>query len=188
MNNVSFKGVYAIPLNDEQNPTKTNYAKLMEATYTMRDKAEKPVYSQEKQKYYIYIQDKNDKNFETLAKLCGIKTKKVDKSQVTNKPLNVAEKTAKFVDSAIEAGAKYSVEEKNGIKTVTLYDEDGKTIFGKYRYGKNGVINRIYSYVDGKISHINVLDRKTGGYRMEMAFNSNGQPICAINSNVLRTI
>ena len=188
MKNVSFKGVYTIPINESQNPTKPNYYKLLDSTYDLREKSQRPAYSSDKKEYYIYIQDKADERFEQLAQICGIKVKKTDKSKVPQKPVNAAEKIAKFVDSAIEAGAKYSVEEKNGIKTVTLFDDDGKTVFGKYRYNKKGIIDRIYSYVDGKISHIDTLDRKTGAYRMEIGFNSNGQPICAINSNILRTV
>ena len=188
MNNVSFKGVYTIPINESQNPTKSNYYKLMESTYDLREKSQKAAYDSDKKEYYIYIQDKSDNKFEELAKICGVTVKKTDKGKISQKPVNIAEKTAKFVDSAIEAGAKYSVEEKNGVKTVTLYEDDGKTVFGKYRYDKKGTIDRVYSYVDGKISHIDTLDRKTGAYRMEMMFNSNGQPICAINSNILRDV
>ena len=43
-----------------------------------------------------------------------------------------------------------------GNQTVTLYEDDGKTVFGVYKYNKNGVINKVESYCKGKIQHVEV--------------------------------
>ena len=58
MSSVSFKGVYAIPINDTQNPLKNGYKNLMKNTYPLREEGSIPAYSPDKSMYYVYIQDK----------------------------------------------------------------------------------------------------------------------------------
>ena len=147
MENLSFKGVYAIPITKQQNPTRTDYMKFLENTYVLRDKSEKSSYSQDEKKYHVYIQDKCDRIFEQLAKFYEIKADKVDKTTVPKKSVNMSEKMEKFVKEAIDAGAKntlVSIDKDNS--ELTLYEDDGKTIFGKYILDKNGTISEVHSY------------------------------------------
>ena len=159
MQNLNFKGYYAIPISKTQGPNTKSFNLMISESAPIVDKSEEQHFSPEKQVYYLPIQDKNEKLFEQLAKVYYINVKKTEKADIENDTIKFknedspAQKINDFVMSAIVLGAKHDIKNNDGVKKITLFEDDGKTVYGIFKYS-NGLLKEKQTFLDGKLAHI----------------------------------
>ena len=194
MKNVSFKSVYAIPHNREQNPVVKNYADFLTETAPMRETDKKSRYDKDNSIYYIYIRDENDKKFENYALRYGINYRKAN-SEDTQKAVPLGKIRNQiddmiFLTQALSCGAKSEIKENGNIKEISLYDLKGEHVIATYfidkSKGNGGQIVKKTDYIDGKTDCIHEYD-DNGNYKksviygdkvkMEFTYDKEGNPI-----------
>lgn len=192
MSEISFKGIYGIPFSPKQNPLSANFQEMLKQTYGLRNEADKPVFNNQKDEYYLSIQDRYDKDFEKIADDMGIRIRKVSPKEVkgieilANKA-NRAEKTKLFVSQAIATGAKHVIKNENGIKTIYLLNEDGKTPFGIYTFDTNngGRLIKEETFLDGVKDSIHYYNENGNDNRVTFLHNNQKT---SVNAEILKTI
>ncbi|MBQ7450131.1 hypothetical protein IJS77_01845 [bacterium] len=196
MQNVSFKGAYAIPNNDYQNPGQRNYIKLLTCTAPLKDPYQASRYDKDKDIYYVYVRDEYDTRFEDYASRYGIiyhKAKLEDLAVAEPiSPSNTkAAEAMLFLHGAINMGAKNEIRDKGDTKEVILYNTDKKTIFAKFYIDKNtGKLVKKIEYLDGKTDCVHEYD-DNGNYKksvingentqLEFTYDKDGKPIMKKN-------
>lgn len=198
MQGVSFRSTYAIPQAKSQNPTLSRYQSFLQESYPLRKKGEAPVYDGTKKEQYITVAEDNnginDRTFENLAAFYNIRIKKLNPTEAeavksSKGRLSEADKTKLFVAEAVAKGAKNTTTSKDGIKTVVLYDEDEKTIFGVYKFDEknNNRLVKEYSYVNGQPDRISSYNNN-GEREKVVIINQDKKLGIGIDAKVLKTV
>ena len=197
MQGVSFRSTYAIPQGRSQKPVLPHYQEFISETYPLRKKGEPSIYDGTKKEQYITIGDDsnkiNDMTFEKLAKIYNIRIKKlspqeVEKIKFSKGGINGAELTKTFISEAIAKGAKNITKSTNGIKTVVLFDEDGKSVFGIYKFDEknNNKLIQEYAYLNGTLDSIGYYNEQ--GNKNRITFIHDKKRAFEINAKILKTI
>ena len=169
MQGVSFGSMYALPIRDPQVMGSKGFRDLMRnGSPLIENDIYNPV-NRKRKEYYVHVKEDNnginDRTFESLARVCGVKVKKVNPTDENFIDTKVAsernvKQTKRFIKEAIKAGAPHKIEQENGIKRITLYNSD-KGIFGIYNFDANtGKILEKVDYIDGKFDSLTKYDSK----------------------------
>ena len=171
---VSFKGIYAVPISRSQNPQQTKFKNFTrEVTPILNEGEHKEIYNENHTECYFLVQDRNDKIFESLARVNEIVALRISPKEfahikTTDKPESLAAKIKKAVYEAVSIGANYEIKNKNDIKTITIFEADGETIAGIYKFDNNkcGALIESQTYTDGKLESTNYFNEKGNKYRV----------------------
>ena len=119
-----------------------------------------------------------------------IKVRKLTNDEADNVKkggISKAEKVSQFVKEALSNGAKNVVKTKDGIKTVVLFDEEGKTVFGVYKFDKNDRLVEELQFFNGKLKGIEKYNND-GQDQKVVIKNANKNRAIGINADILKTV